>query len=75
VTGTEAAQALHDEFGIRIPGWEQHLWLDAVETTPTTITYVDASAQRITKEYPSLEQAHLAAAHIGLRATAVSDIG
>ena len=65
----QSAQALHDEFGIRVPGWEQHIWLDPVEVVSTTITYVEASGQRNTKEYPNLEEAHLAAAQIGKRAS------
>ncbi len=70
-----SAQALHDEFGIRIPGWEQHLWLDPVETAPATIAYVDSSGQRIMREYPNLEEAHVAAAQIGSGATIVDGIG
>lgn len=69
-----SAQALHDEFGIRVPGWEHHIWLAPVESAPAAITYVDASGARITKEYQSLEEAHLAAAHIGLGTAAVGDI-
>lgn len=74
IRAVRSAQALHDEFGIRIPGWGQHIWLDPVETAPATITYVEASGQRITKEYLSLEDAHLAAAQIGLGVTAINDI-
>ena len=71
----QSAQALHDECGIRPPGWEQHIKLDPMETAPTTITYVEVSGQRITKEYKSFEQAHMAAATIGLGASAVDDVG
>lgn len=71
----QSAQALYNEFGIRPAGWEQHIKLDPVETAPTTITYVEASGQRITKEYTSLEEAHLAAAQIGLGASAVDELG
>jgi hypothetical protein len=70
----QSAQALHDEFGIRPAGWEQHIKLDPLETASTTITYVQVSGQRITKEYKSIEQAHLAAAQIGLGASAVDEV-